>query len=282
MALSNPLSPQSARLLGRVGLPLPSVQARLRQIIEVAAAAASGTTDTHSEPQTAEGAVFGPVGATGSVLTAGAEEGGWEHGRAEAAVGHGEVEGMLELRGEGVFCEYWRRPEATASEFTDDGWFRTGDVAAWSPTERSFRILGRASADIIKSSGFKISALDVERVLLEHPRLAEVAVLGVADERWGERVAAVARLRDPAVVAATARSRVPPGKKRALPPMLEDANAFLEERGGADGLSLEELRAWAEGRMPTYRVPSLLLVLDQIPKNAMGKVNKKELRKLFD
>jgi malonyl-CoA/methylmalonyl-CoA synthetase len=111
----------------------------------------------------------------------------------------------------------------------------------------------------------------------QHALIAEVAVLGVEDERWGERVAAVARLRDPAALAEAARARAPEG--RGLPPMVEPM--FLEGREPAALLPLEDLRAWVRGRMPTYRAPSRLIVLPQIPKNAMGKVNKKDLRKLF-
>ena len=74
----------------------------------------------------------------------------------------------------------------TAREFTADGWFRTGDTARLSAGV--FSILGRSSVDIIKTGGFKISALDVERRLLEHPEVQDAAVLGLPDLTWGQKV----------------------------------------------------------------------------------------------
>lgn len=87
-----------------------------------------------------------------------------------------------------MFREYWQRPEATRKEFTADGWFRTGDTARYSGDDGGWRILGRSSVDIIKSGGFKISALDVERRLLEHPDVKDVAVVGLPDLTWGQKV----------------------------------------------------------------------------------------------
>ena len=95
------------------------------------------------------------------------------------------------MRGSSLFTSYWRRPEVTAREFTSDGWFRTGDTARL--TDGVFRILGRTSVDIIKSGGFKISALDVERRLLEHPDVQDVAVVGLPDLTWGQKVRSVER-----------------------------------------------------------------------------------------
>ena len=96
--------------------------------------------------------------------------------------------GEIQVRGPNVFREYWNRPEATTDAFTGD-WFRTGDVAV--DDDGSYRILGRASVDIIKSGGEKISALEVEDVLREHPSIVDCAVVGVPDDEWGERVCAV-------------------------------------------------------------------------------------------
>lgn len=78
--------------------------------------------------------------------------------------------------GDNVFLEYWQRPDATAEEFTHDGWFKTGDVAAYDSSLDAFKICGRASIDIIKSGGYKISALDIERVILEHPSIEQVCM----------------------------------------------------------------------------------------------------------
>src|SRR5690606_9800180 len=86
------------------------------------------------------------------------------------------VPGELEVRGPCVFLEYWQRPEETAAAFRD-GWFRTGDVAV--VEQGAYRLLGRTSVDIIKTGGFKVSALEIEEVLRLHPAIQECAVVGV-------------------------------------------------------------------------------------------------------
>ena len=149
--------------------------------------------------------------------------------------------GDLEIRGPAVFREYWRRPDATADAFRD-GWFRTGDVAV--VEDGYHRLLGRRSVDIIKTGGFKVSALEIEEVLREHPAIAECAIVGIEDEEWGERVCL-------AVEAAGA-----------LPP-------------------LAELQAWARQRLAPYKLPRDLRCVDVLPRNAMGKVVKPEVAKLF-
>lgn len=153
-----------------------------------------------------------------------------------------DVPGEIQLRGPGVFTEYWKRPEATAEAFVD-GWFRTGDMAV---LERGYyRILGRLSVDIIKSGGEKLSALEIEDVLRQHPAVKEVAVVGVEDEMWGEAVAAA-----------------------------------VEPVEGA-ALSLEELRAWCDGRLTRYKIPKRLAVVEDFPRNAMGKVMKPGVKEMF-
>src|SRR5207244_9270208 len=97
------------------------------------------------------------------------------------------VDGELEVRGPGVFLEYWRRPDETARAFRD-GWFRTGDVAI--ATAGAYRLLGRTSTDIIKTGGYKVSALEIEEVIREHPAIADCAIVAVPDLEWGERVCA--------------------------------------------------------------------------------------------
>ena len=149
--------------------------------------------------------------------------------------------GELLVRGPNVFSEYYNRPEATRKEFTEDGWFRTGDTAK--VEDGVFRILGRTSVDIIKTGGYKVSALDVETVLLTNPDIQELAVVGVEDQTWGQTVAAV-----------------------------------LVLRPGAD-LSLAELREWCADKMPKYWIPTDLRILEEMPRNAMGKINKKQLIK---
>lgn len=156
--------------------------------------------------------------------------------------------GELQVRGPLVFQCYHNRPDVTKAEFASDGsgFFHTGDIAMYDADKRSYKILGRASVDIIKNGGHKLSALEIERDLLEHPYIAELAVLGIPDDTWGERVAMVCRMKE-----------------------------------GEEDLDLEQLRCWAEHRMARYKIPSRIVVVKEIPKNAMGKINKKSLKKLL-
>lgn len=152
--------------------------------------------------------------------------------------------GEIQVRGPAVFAGYWNDPEATRRSFVDGGWFLTGDVAT---RERGYyRILGRRSVDIIKSGGYKLSALEIEGVLLEHPAVREAAVVGVPDPLWGEVVAAALVLRADAT------------------------------------LSLDELLAWCGERLSAYKHPRRLLVVDALPRNALGKVLKPAVSALFD
>jgi malonyl-CoA/methylmalonyl-CoA synthetase len=165
-----------------------------------------------------------------------------EHG----AVISAEEPGELQIRGPAVMREYWRRPDDTARAF-QDGWFRTGDVGVLEMTEggASYRLLGRQSTDILKTGGYKVSALEIEEVLREHPSVAECAVVGLADEEWGERIAVAVELR--------------PGA----------------------ALTRDEMRAFLRDRLASYKVPSALMIADALPRNAMGKVMKPEVRALF-
>jgi acyl-CoA synthetase (AMP-forming)/AMP-acid ligase II len=151
-----------------------------------------------------------------------------EGGAAEATPPGFIAAGEIQLQGEGVFGEYWGRPDATAESFTGDGWFKTGDMGAVDEQGYYF-ILGRLSADIIKSGGYKISALDIEREMLTHPEVGEVAVLGLPDEVYGEQVAAVLAPRgatEEAVAAAAARLNTPEGSAAFAAGM----KAFLKEK----------------------------------------------------
>jgi malonyl-CoA/methylmalonyl-CoA synthetase len=150
--------------------------------------------------------------------------------------------GEVQLKGTGVFPEYWRQPASTRDSFVD-GWFRTGDVAV--REEGSYRLLGRSSVDIIKSGGDKISALEVEELLRTHPAIAECAVVGVEDAEWGQRVCAAVETRPDCA------------------------------------LSLQELREWAKSRMAAYKIPKNLLCVSKLPRNAMGKILKPELATFF-
>ena len=124
-------------------------------------------------------------------------------GRRRRRAGPAGTAGEIEVRGPSVFLEYWRRPEATREAFRD-GWFRTGDVAVLD--HGVYRILGRTSVDIIKTGGYKVSALEIEEVLRTHPAIADCAVVGVEDAEWGERVSRCRRAPAAAAVRSTSCS----------------------------------------------------------------------------
>lgn len=157
--------------------------------------------------------------------------------------------GELWIRGPSVFAGYHEREEETRKAFVPDAggaWFRTGDTVTRDASlpGRPFRILGRTSVDILKSGGYKLSALEIEEVLREHVAVAEVAVIGVPDEAWGERVVAcVVRRGDVACEAA-------------------------------------DLRSFVRERLAPYKVPKDVIFLSELPKNALGKVLKPELTRL--
>jgi malonyl-CoA/methylmalonyl-CoA synthetase len=151
--------------------------------------------------------------------------------------------GEIEVRGPAVFREYWGRPEATAGSFRE-GWFRTGDVAVIE--EGSYRLLGRRSVDIVKTGGYKVSALEIEEVLREHPAVNDCAVVGVDDPEWGERVSAAVEL------------------------------------CAGQALTLPDLQTWMKERLAPYKVPRALEVVAALPRNAMGKVVKPDVAKLFE
>ena len=97
------------------------------------------------------------------------------------------------MRGPSVFAEYWGKPNTTREAFRN-GWFRTGDTAI--VEHGVYRILGRTNIDILKTGGHKVSALEIEETLREHPAVAECAVVGVPDAEWGERVGVAIVLSD--------------------------------------------------------------------------------------
>ncbi|WAO84417.1 Hypothetical protein NCS54_00163000 [Fusarium falciforme] len=212
----------SDRVDASVGWPLPSVQARLVDVD------------------------------TGDIIKEG-EEVNKETGR--------ERSGEIQLRGPTIFREYWRNPKATASEFVDDAdgkgrWFKTGDVAVRRPVPSAaaaqpwahgplYFIQGRKSADIIKTGGEKVSALEVERELLSLPQVAEAAVVAVPSGQWGHKVGAVLVL----------------------------DNEVVKKWSALD------MRRALKDRLANYKIPQVMRIVDHIPRNAMGKINKKQLVK---
>jgi malonyl-CoA/methylmalonyl-CoA synthetase len=150
--------------------------------------------------------------------------------------------GEIQIKGANVFLEYWNRPEATQNAFTPDGWFRTGDIAV--VEDGYYRMLGRDSIDIIKSGGYKISALEIEEILRTHPALSDCSVVGIPNDEWGELVCAVLVLKDRSV-------------------------------------SVADINTWLREQMPAYKIPRQYRIVDELPRNAMGKVTKNDLKPLF-
>ena len=146
--------------------------------------------------------------------------------------------GELWLRGPSVTQGYWRQPEATAAAFTD-GWFRTGD-AARRDTEGYYFLVDRKK-DMFISGGENVYPAEVEAALMSHPALAEAAVIAVADERWGET-----------------------------------GYAFVVARASTSCLP-EELIAHCRERLAAFKVPKVIVMVDQLPRTASGKVQKRLL-----
>ncbi|CAG0888725.1 unnamed protein product [Cyprideis torosa] len=210
MGLSNPVD--GPRVPGTVGTPLPGMSFQIAHV-----SPGDGSYETIAEGSSEEG-IFVGVGREG--------EGG-----------------ELIVRGPSVFLEYWRKPSVTKKEFLRDGWFRTGDTATVTKEDRYVKILGRTSVDMIKSGGYRLSALEVESHLLEHPQVAEAVVFGLPDPTWGQKVVAMVK----------------------------------QVEGQKEELTLTLVKDWLRDRLPSYSLPSVLLLVDKIPRNALGKVNKKEL-----
>jgi malonyl-CoA/methylmalonyl-CoA synthetase len=152
----------------------------------------------------------------------------------------GEV-GMIQVRGEGLFSGYWRMPELTQKEYSADGWFRTGDLGVISPAGY-VTITGR-SKDLVISGGYNVYPSEVENALNEMAAVRESAIVGTPDVDFGEAVVAF-------VIAAD--SDAPP--------------------------TAAEVIGWAKQRLANYKVPKQVHVVDEFPRNAMGKVMKNQLR----
>lgn len=154
------------------------------------------------------------------------------------------VESEVQVRGPNVIQRYWNNPEATAAAFTADGWFRTGDLGRWD--EDGFLWIEGRSKDLIISGGENIHPAELENVLADCAEIADSAVIGVEDDKWGEAVCAVV-VRKPGVL--------------------------LDEAG---------VLALFIGRLARYKHPRRVVFSDSLPKNALGKVQKFELRKRLE
>ncbi|MEI8257042.1 MAG: AMP-binding protein [Deltaproteobacteria bacterium] len=147
--------------------------------------------------------------------------------------------GEIAVRGPNVFAGYLNRPDATAAVCDGDGWFYTGDLATMAP-DGYVRIVGRRATDLIKTGGFKVGAGEVEAALLEHPSVREAAVIGVPDDDLGERIVAFVVVREP----------VAPGA----------------------------LTDFVARSLSPHKRPRAVHLVDELPRNAMGKVVKAPLR----
>ena len=154
-----------------------------------------------------------------------------------------DVKGEVCVAGPNVMKGYWNRPEATAEAIDPTGWFHTGDVGYLDSD--GFLFIADRVKDMVISGGENVYPAEVESVLYDHPAIAEVAVIGVPDERWGEAVTAVAVVKE------------------------------------GEELTLDGLRDFATDKLARYKLPTKLEVVDVIPRNASGKVLKRELRVRF-
>jgi malonyl-CoA/methylmalonyl-CoA synthetase len=152
--------------------------------------------------------------------------------------------GQVEVRGANVFAGYWRMPEKTREEFTADGWFRTGDVGQFGGAgvpDDYLTLVGR-SKDLIISGGFNVYPKEIEGYIDALPQVVESAVIGLPHPDFGEAVAAV----------------------------------VVARRAGA--LDAAAVIAALKGRIANYKVPKRVFVVEDLPRNAMGKVQKNVLR----
>jgi acyl-CoA synthetase (AMP-forming)/AMP-acid ligase II len=159
-----------------------------------------------------------------------------DEGGREAAVGE---PGEVFVKSNGMMTGYWNKPAETAASFVN-GWFATGDIAH-RDAGGAVTIAGRKSVDLIKSGGFKISAREIEDVLRRHPRVKDVAVVGAPDRVWGQSVVAAVVVEGPA-----------------LP----------------EAQLLDELAAFCARHLADYKRPRAVRVLAELPRNALGKVQK--------
>jgi fatty-acyl-CoA synthase len=148
--------------------------------------------------------------------------------------------GEICLRGPNIMKGYWNRPDATAAAIDAEGWFHSGDIGY--VDQDGFLFICDRLKDMVISGGENVYPAEVESVLYQHEAIAEVAVIGLPDEKWGEAVTAVAAL-----------------------------------NSGA-GLTLDELRDFAESRLARYKLPLRLHLVDALPRNPAGKVLKYVLK----
>ncbi len=240
MALSNSYLPVNRRLPGHVGKPLPFVEVRIvsgdadKGESEVEIHRMSGDDLWHKVPEPSSHAVSETASAFGTKDAHAADE------ESDSAAGE------LRVRGPAVFKEYLNKAQFTKESFDNDGWFKTGDVVVFNKKEQAYRILGRASSDVIKSAGYKLSSLEIEREILSYPPVKDCAVVGVPDEALGQALVAVICLN--------------------------------RASGRSDDEETASLAEFLSARLARYkRNFKKVVFVNALPRNAMGKVNKKNL-----
>lgn len=154
------------------------------------------------------------------------------------------ISGELYVRGPSVFVEYYKKLDETKASFDKDGWFKTGDVAKYE--NGIFRISGRLNIDIIKSGGHKVSALEIETHILENEKIADVCVVGVPDptETWGQIISALIVPRD---------------------------------ASSTEVFDIDEFKVWLKANLASHQMPNEIQIVKALPRNEMGKVNKREI-----
>ena len=157
----------------------------------------------------------------------------------ESPLPDGQV-GEVQIKGAHVFKSYWRQTEKTAEAFTVDGWLRTGDMGARAP-DGYFTLKGRAK-DLIITGGLNVYPPEVELVLMQHPDVAACAVIGCPDEEWGEQITAV---------------------------IIPQAGATIDEAA---------ICAFCRERLAAYKIPRRVVPAADLPRNALGKIQKAKLR----
>jgi long-chain acyl-CoA synthetase len=197
--------------------------------------------------------------ARGRLGTAGRPSLGWEVRLGER--------GEIQVRGAAPLPGYWNDPEATARSLTADGFYRTGDVGTIG-ADGYLTIVDRLS-DLVITGGENVYPAEVEAVLAGHPAVADVAVIGVPDERWGETVHAVVVLAPGALLA-------PGGTTPPSPPGAADRNGDAEP-----GFDTGALVGWARERLAGFKCPTGVTVVSELPRNATGKVLRAALREPF-
>lgn len=223
MVLSNPLICDKTRdrIPGYVGAPLPDTEVKLvdenRVVVQVQGKSGEGLWSSQPDIQLESAKIKSPEDK--------------------------ELIGELYVRSPSVFVEYYNKPDETENAF-DNGWFKTGDIAKYE--NGIFKILGRNNVDIIKTGAYKVSALEIETHLMEHPLIADACVVGVPDPVWGQKIVALI--------------------------VCKDSNSPV---------TLETLTAWCEERIASYQIPTVIKCIDELPRNAMGKLNKKEIVRDF-